>query len=350
MSQIKDPHHNLSQALEQLKNQALESFQNSTQRQELYDQKVRFLGKQGLLTDFMKKLSGVPKEERPKWGQLLNQIKVQLESRHAEVETKLQKKELDQKIQSEKIDVTLPSAGEPLGTSHPVTLVTREFFQIMSRLGYSLNMGPCIESDHYNFQALNIPQHHPARDMQDTFFVDDNLVLRTHTSPVWSRYLESNKPPFRILGTGPVFRCDSDISHLPHFHQFEAALVDRKVSMSDLKGTISFVVREFFGQGLQTRFRPSFFPFTEPSAEVDCTCPICHGKGCSLCKQSGWIEIGGCGLIHPNVFSEAKVSSEEWQGFAFGFGIERMAIIKYGIPDIRLFPENDLRFLTQFGA
>jgi phenylalanyl-tRNA synthetase alpha chain len=218
----------------------------------------------------------------------------------------------------------------------------------MLRLGYSLRLGPLIEKDYYNFEALNIPKDHPARDMQDTFFVNEHQVLRTHTSPIQIHSLESEKPPLRIIGVGAVFRCDSDISHLPHFHQIEGMCVDRKVSMADLKGTISFFVKEFFGEGLKTRFRPSFFPFTEPSAEVDCTCPICKGTGCSLCKQSGWIEIGGCGLINPKVFKMSNVNYPEWNGFAFGFGIERMAIIKYGIDDIRHFPENDLRFLRQF--
>jgi phenylalanyl-tRNA synthetase alpha chain len=249
---------------------------------------------------------------------------------------------------SEELDLTLPGLSKPRGSEHPVSRVIFEISSIMSRLGYSLRQGPLIEKDYYNFEALNIPANHPARDMQDTFFVDPTHVLRTHTSPIQIHSLENEKPPLRIIGVGPVFRCDSDISHLPHFHQIEGMCVDHKVSMADLKGTISFFVKEFFGASLKTRFRPSFFPFTEPSAEVDCTCPICLGKGCSLCKHSGWIEIGGCGLINPKVFEHAGVHYPEWQGFAFGFGIERMAIIKYGIEDIRLFPENDVRFLRQF--
>src|SRR5690606_18982422 len=192
------------------------------------------------------------------------------------------------------------------------------------------------------------PKDHPARDMQDTFYIDEEHVLRTHTSPIQVHVLFNEKPPIRVAGVGPVFRCDSDVSHSPNFHQIEGMCVDENVSMADLKGTISFFVREFFGPGLKTRFRPSFFPFTEPSAEVDCSCPICKGKGCSLCKQTGWIEIGGCGLMNPKVFHYAKINYPEWQGFAFGFGIERMAIIKYGVDDIRLFPENDVRFVRQF--
>lgn len=251
-------------------------------------------------------------------------------------------------MQNEKLDLTLPIDNNPIGSEHPIYKVTNEIFGIMARLGYSLRTGPLIEKDYYNFEALNIPKNHPARDMQDTFFVDETHVLRTHTSPIQIHSLENEKPPLRVIGTGSVFRVDSDISHLPNFHQIEGMCVDEKVSMSDLKGTISFFVKEFFGPGLKTRFRPSFFPFTEPSAEVDCSCPICKGKGCSLCKQTGWIEIGGCGLINPKVFEFAKVEYPKWQGFAFGFGVERMAIIKYGVDDIRLFPQNDVRFLKQF--
>lgn len=248
----------------------------------------------------------------------------------------------------EKMDLTIPWTGRTTGHQHPVNIVTQEIFQVMARLGYSLRTGPLIEKDYYNFEALNIPKNHPARDMQDTFFVDETHVLRTHTSPIQIHSLENEKPPLRVIGTGPVFRCDSDISHLPNFHQIEGMCVDEKVSMSDLKGTIAFFVKEFFGSDLKTRFRPSYFPFTEPSAEIDCSCPICKSKGCSLCKGSGWIEIGGCGLINPKVFQFAKIEYPKWQGFAFGFGVERMAIIKYGIDDIRHFPKNDVRFLEQF--
>jgi phenylalanyl-tRNA synthetase alpha chain len=263
-------------------------------------------------------------------------------------EAQLQNAEIDLKLQSEALDLTLPHGERLPGTVHPINKVIDEISLILFRLGYSLRTGPLIEKDYYNFEALNIPKDHPARDMQDTFFVDETHVLRTHTSPIQIHSLESEKPPLRVVGVGAVFRCDSDISHLPHFHQIEGMCVDKNVSMADLKGTISFFVKEFFGDGLKTRFRPSFFPFTEPSAEVDCTCPICKGKGCSLCKNSGWIEIGGCGLINPKVFKMSNVNYPEWNGFAFGFGIERMAIIKYGIDDIRLFPENDIRFLRQF--
>lgn len=334
--------------LQQIKDQALKAFHSAQSSQELYQQKVNFLGKSGALTEAMKLMASLSKEEKPLFGKLVNEVKTELEQAYSLAEAALKNREIDAQMLNEKLDLSFSTYAPEQGKEHPIYRVTNEIFSIMARLGYSLRTGPMIEKDYYNFEALNIPPHHPARDMQDTFFVDETHVLRTHTSPIQIHSLENEKPPLRIIGTGPVFRCDSDISHLPNFHQIEGMCVDEKVSMSDLKGTISFFVREFFGPGLKTRFRPSFFPFTEPSAEVDCSCPICKGKGCSLCKQSGWIEIGGCGLINPRVFEFAKVEYPKWQGFAFGFGVERMAIIKYGVDDIRLFPANDVRFLKQF--
>ncbi|KHD90065.1 MAG: phenylalanine--tRNA ligase [Bdellovibrio sp. ArHS] len=324
------------------------AFKAAPTSKDLYDLKVQYLGKSGSLTEIMKEMASLPKEEKPLFGKKVNEVKQLLEAAYTEAEEALKKKEISAKMAAEEIDLTLPAAAQAKGSAHPVNIVVEEIFSVMSRLGYSVRTGPLIEKDYYNFEALNIPADHPARDMQDTFFIDKSHVLRTHTSPIQIHSLETEQLPLRVIGTGPVFRCDSDISHLPNFHQIEALCVDEKVSMADLKGTISFFVREFFGPGLKTRFRPSFFPFTEPSAEVDCSCPICKGKGCSLCKHSGWIEIGGCGLVNPKVFQAAKIEYPKWQGFAFGFGVERMAIIKYGIEDIRLFPENDVRFLRQF--
>lgn len=338
----------LETKLQSLKAEAVSAFQAADTSKHLYDQKVHYLGKNGVFTEIMKEMGSLSKEERPQFGKLVNEVKQALELTYTEAENLLKKAEIENKMQAEELDLTLPGYTFETGSEHPVHKVINEIATIMARLGYSLRQGPLIEKDYYNFEALNIPADHPARDMQDTFFIDKHHVLRTHTSPIQIHSLEGEKPPLRIMGTGSVFRCDSDISHLPNFHQIEGMCVDTKVSMADLKGTISFFVREFFGAGLKTRFRPSFFPFTEPSAEVDCTCPICKGKGCSLCKGSGWIEIGGCGLINPKVFAHAQIEYPKWQGFAFGFGIERMAIIKYGIDDIRLFPENDLRFLRQF--
>ncbi len=336
--------------LNAIKEGAIRDFNKAQDSTELYNFKVQYLGKSGALTEAMKLMANLPKEEKPLFGKLVNEVKAELETLYSEVENKIKNQEINAQMSHQKLDLSFSVASPAKGNEHPIFRVTNEIVSIMSRLGYSLRTGPLIEKDYYNFEALNIPPNHPARDMQDTFFVDDTHVLRTHTSPIQIHSLENEKPPLRIIGTGSVFRCDSDISHLPNFHQIEGMCVDEKVSMADLKGTISFFVKEFFGPQLQTRFRPSFFPFTEPSAEVDCSCPICKGKGtnCSLCKQTGWIEIGGCGLINPKVFEFAKVEYPKWQGFAFGFGIERMAIIKYGVDDIRHFPKNDVRFLNQF--
>ncbi|MBX2993436.1 MAG: phenylalanine--tRNA ligase subunit alpha [Bdellovibrionaceae bacterium] len=334
--------------LETLKKEALEKIQAAPSSQALYQVKVEYWGKSGHVTEIMKEMAALPKEDKPGFGKLVNEVKQALEEAYVKAEDGLKVKEIEARMQSEELDLTLPGVPRAVGSEHPVSSVTNEIVAILGRLGYSLRQGPLIESDFYNFEALNIPKNHPARDMQDTFFVDQTHVLRTHTSPIQVHVYQSEKPPLRLIGTGAVFRCDSDISHLPHFHQIEGICVDEKVSMADLKGTISFFVKEFFGASLAVRFRPSFFPFTEPSAEVDCQCPICKGNGCSLCKQSGWIEIGGCGLVNPKVFEQSNIDTSKWQGFAFGFGIERMAIIKYGITDIRLFPENDLRFLGQF--
>ncbi|MFN7729406.1 MAG: phenylalanine--tRNA ligase subunit alpha [Bdellovibrio sp.] len=334
--------------LDTLKKDALEKIAASATSAALYQVKVEYWGKSGQVTEIMKEMAALPKEDKPGFGKLVNEVKQALEEAYVKAEEGLKVQEIEARMQSEELDLTLPGPPRAVGSEHPVSSVTNEIVAILSRLGYSLRQGPLIESDFYNFEALNIPKNHPARDMQDTFFVDGTHVLRTHTSPIQVHVYQSEKPPLRLIGTGAVFRCDSDISHLPHFHQIEGICVDEKVSMADLKGSISFFVKEFFGSNLAVRFRPSFFPFTEPSAEVDCTCPICKGQGCSLCKHSGWIEIGGCGLVNPKVFEQSGIDTSKWQGFAFGFGIERMAIIKYGITDIRLFPENDLRFLGQF--
>ena len=336
--------------LEALKKIALQKISEAGGSKALYEVKVEYWGKSGLVTEIMKEMATLPKEEKPQFGKLVNEVKQALEEAYAQAEEKLKSQEIESQMLNEELDLTLPGPPRGLGSEHPVSSVTQEIVTILSRLGYSLRQGPLIESDFYNFEALNIPKNHPARDMQDTFFVDQTHVLRTHTSPIQIHVYQTEKPPLRLIGTGAVFRCDSDISHLPHFHQIEGICIDEKVSMADLKGSISFFVKEFFGANLSVRFRPSFFPFTEPSAEVDCTCPICKGLGCSMCKQSGWIEIGGCGLVNPKVFEQSGIDAQKWQGFAFGFGIERMAIIKYGIGDIRLFPENDLRFLGQFVA
>ena len=338
----------LKEKIEAIKRLAAEAFQEAATSAKLYEAKVQYLGKQGSFSSIMREMAGLSAEQKPVFGKLVNEAKGELERIYSEAESRLKNQELNAKLASEVLDLTLPGPSAPLGTLHPISLVIDEISLILMRLGYAVRTGPIIEKDRYNFEALNIPKDHPARDMQDTFYIDDSHVLRTHTSPIQVHVLESEKPPLRIAGIGPVFRCDSDVSHSPNFHQVEGMLVDRKVSMADLKGTITFFVREFFGKQLKTRFRPSFFPFTEPSAEVDCQCPLCAGQGCRMCGQSGWVEIGGSGLINPNVFKEARVDYPYWQGFAFGFGIERMAIIKYGIEHIGLYYENDVRFLRQF--
>lgn len=340
----------LQQKLQEIYESALNSFSNSKSRSELYDHKVTFMGKNGELTALMKKLVELPKEERPQFGALVNEKKKELELKYDEKEQELARLELSEKIKTEVVDLSLPGPASAIGRRHPIDQVINEMIDILIRIGFSVRTGPMIEHDQYNFEKLNFPKDHPARDMQDTFYIDDEHVLRTHTSPIQVRTLENETLPLRILAPGSVFRCDSDITHSPNFYQVEGLWVDKKVSMAHLKGVISFFVKSLFGEKTKIRFRPSFFPFTEPSAEVDCTCPICSGTGnnCRVCKQTGWIEIGGCGLVNPNVLKLSGVNPDEWQGFAFGFGVERMAMIRYGISDIRLFNENDLRFLEQF--
>ncbi|MCB0392561.1 MAG: phenylalanine--tRNA ligase subunit alpha [Bdellovibrionales bacterium] len=338
----------LQEKANQVYEQAKAAIMAANDTKTLYAAKVQFLGKQGQLSSLMKEMVQLPKEERPEFGKLVNEKKKSLESQYELRENELKRQELETQIANEKLDMSLPGPQFNRGQKHPITHVIEEITDILSRLGYSVQSGPLIEKDWFNFEALNIPPDHPARDEQDTFYIDHNHVLRTHTSPVQIHTMQKEKPPFRAIAPGPVFRCDSDVSHSPNFHQIEALLIDKTVSMADLKGTIAYFVREFFGSEIKTRFRPSFFPFTEPSAEVDCSCPICKGKGCRMCKGSGWIEIGGSGLVNPKVLEQVNIDPSEWQGFAFGFGVERMAIIKYGISDIRLFSDNDIRFLSQF--
>ena len=338
----------LEEKINTIEAEALSAFIEAQTSKELYNLKVKYLGKQGQFSVIMREMGSLPKEERPAFGKLVNEKKVLLEETYQSKEGELRRKELSVRLDKEKLDLTLPGPERDQGSPHPISMVMNEIIDILSRIGFSVRTGPQIEKDWYNFEALNIPADHPSRDMQDTFYIDGDHVLRTHTSPIQIHTLENEKPPLRILAPGSVFRCDSDISHSPNFFQVEGMLVDKQVSMAHLKGTISYFVQEFFSKGLKTRFRPSFFPFTEPSAEVDCQCPICKGKGCRMCKQSGWVEIGGCGLIHPRVFEQCGYDPNEWQGYAWGFGVERMAIIKYGIGDIRLFSDNDIRFLQQF--
>ena len=339
------------------------AFSEAKNAQELYDLKVDYLGKKGKFSQMLQQLRDLPKDIKPRYGSLLNKKKSSLENIYLERKSYLENSAIESQISSEKMDLSLPGPFRFQGGFHPVFLVIKECVEILSRIGYSTAHGPLIEKDFYNFEALNISKDHPSRDLQDTFYIDDEYMLRTHTSPVQIHVLEEREPPLRILSPGSVFRCDSDISHSPHFHQLEGLLVENKVSMADLKGTIAYFIQNFLSEKTEIRFRPSFFPFTEPSAEVDASCPLCvhfsslkmnkssHKKklkDCSMCKGTGWVEVGGCGLVHPHVFESVGLSSKTWQGFAFGFGIERLAIIKYEIEDIRLFSENDLSFLKQF--
>ena len=309
--------------------------------------KAQFLGRKGELTSLLRDLKNLSPAERPEAGEVLNRVKNEMES---EIEEALlaARQEKQKKSFEEKIDITLPGRRIPLGKVHPITQVLERATAIFLNLGFEVAEGPEVEFDYYNFEALNIPRDHPARDMQDTFYISDDILLRTHTSPVQVRVMESKKPPVKIIAPGKVYRCDSDVSHSPMFHQIEGFFVDSGVSFADLKGTLTVFVHQMFGEETSLRFRPSFFPFTEPSAEVDIQCVICQGSGCRVCSGTGWIEILGSGLIHPEVFRMVGYDPEEVSGFAFGMGIERIAMLRYGIDDIRLFFENDLRFLRQF--
>ena len=308
--------------------------------------RIEFLGKKGCIQSLMKGLRQASPEEKRQLGKLINDFKQYVESLLEEREQEL--KQPEQLSKSTTFDATLPGRKEITGTLHPITQVMNEIATTFMGLGFQIEEGPEIETDYYNFEALNIPENHPARDMQDTFYVDGGTVLRTHTSPVQIHVMENSKPPLRIIAPGRVYRCDSDISHTPMFHQLEGLMVDKNISFSHLKGIMSIFLQEVFGKETKVRFRPSFFPFTCPSAEVDIQCVICRGKGCRVCSQTGWIEILGCGMVDPAVLKCVDYDTEEWTGFAFGLGIERISMLKYGINDIRLFFENDLRFLKQF--
>jgi len=338
----------MREQLEQMKDEALRCIGQADGESALQEIRIRFLGRKGELTGLMKGLGALSAEERPVVGQLVNTIKDEIESRLENALTCARAEEIRQRLQSERIDVTLPGRRLPCGTKHPITLVIEEVCDIFAGLGFSVAEGPEIEHDWYNFEALNFPPEHPARDMQDTFFVDNNLLLRTHTSPVQIRTMLKQKPPVRIIAPGTVYRCDSDATHSPMFHQIEGLMVDKGVTFGDLKGMLTIFTNQLFGQKTGVRLRPSFFPFTEPSAEVDIACVICGGKGCRVCKQTGWLEILGAGMVDPEVYRHVNYDAEDISGFAFGMGIERIAMLKYGINDMRLLFENDVRFLRQF--
>ena len=309
---------------------------------------LMFLGKSGELTTVLKTLKDYAPEERAKLGAEVNNLRNIMAHQLNTLREHFAQIELNKKLMSEKVDITVPSSSSEVGTLHPVNLVIDELLALCVGLGYEMAEGPEIETDYYNFQALNVPLDHPARDMQDTFFINPQFLLRTQTSPVQVRVMEHKKPPIKIISPGTVYRVDSDATHTPMFHQIEGLVVDKNISMRDLKGMLSLIAKTLFGENTVTRLRPSFFPFTEPSVEVDATCPSCHGKGCSLCKGTGWLEILGAGMVNPKVLENCGIDSSVYSGFAFGLGVERIAMIKYGIPDIRMLFENDLRFLNQF--
>jgi len=319
-------------------------------RLEALDQiRVAYLGKKGELTTLLKTLGSLPHEQRKTAGQEINLAKQSVQQAIEARRNVLEKSQLEAKLSSESIDVTLPGRGQSPGGLHPVTRTMQRIEDLFSQLGFAVEEGPEIEDDYHNFGALNIPAHHPARAMHDTFYFDANTLLRTHTSPVQVRHMEKEPPPLRIIAPGRVYRCDSDLTHTPMFHQVEGLLVDENVSFADLMGTLADFLKHFFEvDNLRTRFRPSYFPFTEPSSEVDIQCVMCAGKGCRVCGNSGWIEILGCGMVHPNVFESVGIDNEKYTGYAFGMGVERLALLRYGVNDLRLFFENDLRFLRQF--
>jgi phenylalanyl-tRNA synthetase alpha chain len=324
---------------------ALRQLEMISDLSELEKFRVAYLGKKGLITTWMKKLADLAPEERPEAGKLANRIKANLMRGYEEAKGRIAS---DKRKEVDVLDVTLPGRRPARGHFHPITTVLQEICEIFERMGFEVVEGPEVELDYYNFEALNIPRDHPARDMQDTFYVSDNVLLRTHTSPMEVRVMESQAPPVRIIAPGKVYRRDSDVTHTPMFHQVEGLLVDKGIAFSDLKGTLTSFVHRMFGRDTALRFRPSFFPFTEPSAEVDIRCVICGGKGCRTCSNTGWLEILGSGMNDPEIYKFVGYDPEVYSGFAFGMGIERVAMLKYGIDDIQLFYKNDMRFLRQF--
>jgi len=339
----------VTQDLDTLLEQASRSISQSRDMAALDAVRVAYLGKKGEITAQLKDLGQLPGEERPAAGQAINRVKQQiqqlLEARRAE----LSDEAIAERLRSETVDISLPGRRIAAGGLHPVTLTMNRIDRMFGKLGFDVAEGPEVEDDFHNFEALNIPERHPARAMHDTFYFDDGRLLRTHTSPVQIRVMEKQEPPLRVIAPGRVYRCDSDLTHTPMFHQVEGLLVDEEVSFSVLKGTLEEFLKMFFEQeDLKTRFRPSYFPFTEPSMEVDISCVICAGKGCRVCSQTGWLEVLGCGMVHPELFRHTGVDAEKYTGYAFGMGVERLAMLRYGVNDLRLFFENDLRFLRQF--
>ena len=340
----------MREEIQKIKDETLAQLQKVSSVEELQELKVRVMGKKGSLTSLLKQMGSLDSEERPKIGQIINEVRNYLEEAWEEKKEILEKDSLNRRLEQGRIDISLPGNSFPRGHQHPLSKVIEEIEDIFLGMGFIIAEGPEIETDYYNFEALNLPKDHPARDMQDTFFITEDILLRTQTSPVQVRTMEKLVPelPVKIIAPGKVFRNDDDATHSPMFHQVEGLLVDKGVRMSDLKGLLLYFSRQMFGESREIRLRPSFFPFTEPSAEVDVSCMLCSGSGCRICKGSGWIEILGSGMVHPRVLEMGGYDPKEVTGFAFGMGVERIAMLKYGIEDMRLLFDNDLRFLEQF--
>ncbi len=337
----------LDQTIEQIQEEALSAIADAKEMEQVNTLSVKYLGRKGVVTMYLRNVSSLPPEDRREAGRKGNQAKKAIEEGLKAAACRLSSK-AEEKAGADAIDVTLPGRPAPAGSLHPITHITRRICDIFVKMGFDIAEGPEVEADYYNFEALNIPKNHPARDMQDTFYISENIVLRTHTSPIQVRIMERYAPPVRVVAPGKVYRCDSDLTHTPMFHQVEGLLVDEHISFGDLKGVLTALVHQLFDEHLSLRFRPSFFPFTEPSAEVDILCVMCRGKGCKVCSGTGWLEVLGCGMVHPAVFENLGYDTTRYGGFAFGMGVERLAMLKYGINDIRLFYENDARFLRQF--
>lgn len=339
----------MKEQLEAIRAEAEAALAQASDLQELDALRVKYLGKKGALTAVLKQMGTLSAAERPAMGQLANEVRAFIEQDIVSRQTEIKAAELEHRLEAEALDVTLPGTHGELGAKHPLSIVLDEIKEIFVGMGFDIVEGPEVEYDYYNFEALNIPKDHPARDTQDTFYITDNILLRTQTSPMQVRVMEKQKPPIRIIAPGRVYRSDAvDATHSPLFHQIEGLVVDKGITMSDLKGTLEAFVKRLYGADSVVRFRPHHFPFTEPSAEVDVQCFSCHGKGCRLCKGEGWIEILGCGMVHPKVLSNCGIDPEEYSGFALGMGLERVVMRRYQIDDLRLFYDNDVRFLKQF--
>jgi phenylalanyl-tRNA synthetase alpha chain len=339
----------LKEQLDSIMEQASQEISNASTNNELEGIRVKYLGKKGLVTGILRGMADLDAKERPVIGRLANDVRNNIENLIVQKKLLIKDREREQRLKEEAIDVTLPARGGNLGGKHPLTLVLDEIKDIFIGMGFEIAEGPEVEYDYYNFEALNIPKDHPSRDTQDTFYIDENILLRTQTSPVQIRTMEKNRPPIKIIVPGRVYRSDEvDATHSPVFHQIEGLVVDRGITMGNLKGVLDIFARKLYGDNAKTKFRPHHFPFTEPSAEVDVTCVVCGGKGCRVCSDTGWIEILGAGMVHPKVLSICGIDPEEYSGFAFGMGLDRIAMLKYGIDDVRLLFDNDIRFLQQF--